>query len=52
MYLVNHLSTKEEKNELEKTFHALDINGDGKLSREELIIGTNHKIKLKDILKF
>jgi calcium-dependent protein kinase len=36
---VNFLATKEEKTELLKTFQTLDLNGDGKLSREELIIG-------------
>ena len=30
---------KEEKQELMNTFKILDLNGDGKLSREELIIG-------------
>jgi len=33
------LATKEEKNQLLKTFQALDLNGDGQLSKEELIIG-------------
>jgi Ca2+-binding EF-hand superfamily protein len=36
---VNYFATKEEKNELLKTFQALDLNGDGQLSREELIAG-------------
>ena len=39
MYLVSYLSTREEKNELMKTFKALDLNGDGQLSRDELIAG-------------
>ena len=39
MFLVNYLTTKEEKAELLKTFQALDLNCDGQLSREELIIG-------------
>ena len=39
LFLVNYLSTKEEKNELLKTFQALDLNGDGQISKEELIIG-------------
>ena len=38
-YIVNYLATKEEKAELLKTFQALDTNNDGKLSREELLIG-------------
>jgi calcium-dependent protein kinase len=36
---VNHLATRDEKNELVKAFQALDLNNDGMLSREELIIG-------------
>ncbi|EGR27981.1 hypothetical protein IMG5_185640 [Ichthyophthirius multifiliis] len=39
MFFVNNLATKEEKNELLKVFQSLDTNGDGKLSREELING-------------
>lgn len=39
VYLVSYLSTREEKNELMKTFKALDLNGDGQLSRDELIAG-------------
>jgi calcium-dependent protein kinase len=39
MYMVNYLTTKEEKNELLKTFQQLDLNGDGILTREELLIG-------------
>ena len=39
MFLVNNLATKEEKNKLLETFTALYLNGDGKLSREELILG-------------
>jgi calcium-dependent protein kinase len=29
-FIVNNMATKEEKNELIKTFKALDLNGDGK----------------------
>ncbi len=39
MYIVNQLASKEEKNELLKTFQALDKNGDGVLSRQELLEG-------------
>lgn len=39
MYIVNSLTTKEERNELLKSFQQLDSNGDGVLSREELLIG-------------
>lgn len=38
-FLVNYMSTKDEKNELMKVFQSLDLNKDGKLSREELVIG-------------
>jgi len=39
IYMVSQMSTKEETSELMKTFQALDANGDGLLSREELIQG-------------
>ena len=39
VFLVNYLASKEEKAQLLKTFQNLDLNGDGQLSREELIIG-------------
>ena len=39
VFAVSLLATKEEKQELMNTFKILDLNGDGKLSREELIIG-------------
>lgn len=39
VFLVTYLATQEEKSELLKTFQALDANGDGKLTREEIIDG-------------
>jgi len=39
VFLVTYMSTREEKAELLKTFQALDLNGDGQLTREELIEG-------------
>ncbi len=39
VFLVNYLASKEEKAQLLKTFQTLDLNGDGQLSKEELIIG-------------
>jgi len=39
VFLVSYLSTREEKGQLLTTFQLLDLNGDGKLSRDELIVG-------------
>jgi len=39
VFLVSNLATREEKSQLLTTFQLLDANGDGKLSREELIAG-------------
>jgi calcium-dependent protein kinase len=38
-FIVSHLSTQQELRELQYAFMLLDINGDGKLSREEIIRG-------------
>lgn len=38
-FIVSHLSTQVELKKLQDTFMVLDINGDGKLSREEIQIG-------------
>ena len=40
IFLVTFLATKEEKNKSLRTFQELDINGDGQLTREELIKGS------------
>ena len=42
-FIVNNMATKEEKNSLIKTFKALDLNGDGKLTSDELMAGYNSK---------
>lgn len=42
MFLVNYLASKEEKAQLLKTFQSLDLNGDGQLSKDELIAGYNN----------
>jgi calcium-dependent protein kinase len=38
-YMVNHLVTKEDKNELLELFQNFDLNGDGVLTKEEIING-------------
>jgi calcium-dependent protein kinase len=38
-FIVNHLMSKEEKNELLELFQAFDKNGDGVLSKEEIFEG-------------
>ena len=38
-FIINHLMSKEEKNELLEQFQAFDINGDGVLSKEEIFEG-------------
>jgi calcium-dependent protein kinase len=38
-YIVNHLLTKEEKNEMLELFQSFDKNGDGVLSKEEIFEG-------------
>ena len=38
-FLVNNMVSKEERNELIKTFKALDTNGDGELSKDEVQAG-------------
>ena len=41
MHIVTNLITQEQKEELLKTFKALDSNCDGRISRDELIRGFN-----------
>lgn len=52
-FIVSHLSTQQELKELQNAFMILDINGDGKLSREEIMegIGKINFTKLFDIEK-
>lgn len=39
MYMVNYLTTKEEQKAMLATFKELDTDGNGTLSREELLVG-------------
>ena len=38
-FIASHLTQDEEKRDLDKIFKAIDINGDGNLSKEEVLIG-------------
>jgi calcium-dependent protein kinase len=38
-FMVSQMATKEEMEELQKAFSSLDKNGDGKLSKDELLLG-------------
>jgi calcium-dependent protein kinase len=42
------MTTKEERNELMKIFKALDKNGDGKLTKDELQEGYNKSLAITD----
>lgn len=48
MYIVSQLMTKKEKDELGKIFFSLDKNGDGALTREELLEGYEKLYKNKE----
>lgn len=56
MFISSFLSSKEEKAELLKTFKALDTNGDGIISKEELqsgytkFLGKNNEVEVQSIL--
>ena len=39
VFMVSFLTTREEKNELFSIFKTLDLNGDGQLTRDELLTG-------------
>ncbi len=47
-FIINHMTTKEEKNDLMKIFKALDKNGDGRLTKEELMDGYNKSSAITD----
>jgi Ca2+-binding EF-hand superfamily protein len=48
MFIVNYMTTKEEKDDLLKIFNELDSNQDGSLSYEELLNGFNY-FQLKNL---
>lgn len=52
MFLVQFFTSNEEKNELMKMFQALDKNGDGVLSREELIQGYSQYLPEKEAIEY
>ena len=41
LFVINNIASNSEKNELIKTFEALDLNQDGVLSKQEIKIGLN-----------
>lgn len=38
-FIASHLTQDEEKRDLDKIFKAIDIDGDGNLSKEEVLLG-------------
>lgn len=42
------MTTKDERSELMRIFKALDKNGDGKLTREELVDGYSRSVGITD----
>jgi len=48
IFLVSHMIPSEERDSLLQIFHALDLNGDGQLSREELLIGFKEIMNSED----
>jgi Ca2+-binding EF-hand superfamily protein len=38
-FIASHLTKDEEKRDLDKIFKEIDINGDGNLSKEEVLLG-------------
>ena len=38
-FIANHLTKEDEKSELGKIFKAIDLDGDGNLTKEEILLG-------------
>ncbi|CAD8184760.1 unnamed protein product [Paramecium octaurelia] len=58
-FMVNQMATSQEKQELLQQFQALDLNGDGRLSKEELVIGyskvmsyTDAELEVNKLMKY
>ena len=50
MFMVNYLTTKEEKDEILQIFNELDTNNDGSLSYEELLTGYRKVMSEEDAI--
>ena len=52
-YITSQMMTNDEKDQMIKTFRALDKNGDGTLSKEELMYGfqnVNNTVQQEEIV--
>lgn len=38
-FIASHLTKEDEKKDLDNTFKAIDLNGDGSLTKEEVLAG-------------
>ena len=38
-FIASHLTQEDEKKDLDKIFKAIDIDGDGNLTKEEVLLG-------------
>lgn len=48
MFIVNYLSEEKEQKDLLKTFKALDLNNDGRLTKDELLLGYKEHLNLDE----
>ncbi|EGR33331.1 protein kinase domain protein [Ichthyophthirius multifiliis] len=51
IFFINNFASNEEKNQMLKVFQGLDINGDGKISQQELIEGFEKIYEDKNLAK-